>query len=95
MREIAARLLSRSPHRLVLFDSPPVLIASEARALLAIPGQIMLVARAGCTPQRAVVDAVGQIDKKKLRGLVLNDALVGSTHGYYDYDYASPADSSR
>jgi Mrp family chromosome partitioning ATPase len=95
MREITARLLSRSPQRLVLFDSPPVLIASEARALLSIPGQILLVARAGCTPQRAVVDAVSQIDKKKLRGLVLNDALVGSTHGYYDYDYASPADSSR
>lgn len=95
MREIAARLLSRSPQRLVLFDSPPLLVASEARALASIPGQILLVARAGCTPQRAVVDAVSQIDKKKLRGLVLNDALVGSTHGYYDYDYASPVDSSR
>ena len=95
MREIAARLLSRSPQRLVLFDSPPVLIASEARALVSIPGQIVLVARAGCTPQRAVVDAVSQIDKKKLRGLVLNDALVGSTHGYHDYYYASPVDSSR
>jgi exopolysaccharide/PEP-CTERM locus tyrosine autokinase len=95
MREIAARLLSRSPQRLVLFDSPPLLVASEARALTSIPGQILLVARAGCTPQRAVVDAVSQIDKKKLRGLVLNDALVGSTHGYHDYDYASPVDSSR
>jgi protein-tyrosine kinase len=97
MREIAARLLSRDRQRLVLFDSPPVLVSSEARALMSIPGQIVLVARSSRTPQRAVVDAISQIDKKKLRGLVLNDALVGSTHGYYGYgyDYPSPAGPSR
>jgi protein-tyrosine kinase len=97
MREISARLLSRDPRRLILFDSPPVLVSSEARALMAIPGQILLVARSSRTPQRAVVDAVSQIDKQRLRGLVLNDALVGSTHGYYGYgyDYPSPSDPAR
>jgi protein-tyrosine kinase len=89
MREIAARLSGRNPRRLVLFDSPPLLVSAEARALVAVPGQIVLVTRAGRTPLRAVADAVGQLDKKKLQGVVLNDAYVGNEHGYYDYDYAA------
>jgi protein-tyrosine kinase len=85
MREISARLLSRNPHRLVLFDSPPLLISSDARALAQLPGQIVLVARAGRTPMQAIVDAIGLVEKKKLSGLVLNDAHVTHEHGYYDY----------
>jgi protein-tyrosine kinase len=95
MREIAARLSGRNPRRLILFDSPPLLVSNEARALVAIPGQIVLVTRAGHTPQRAVVDAVAQIDKKKLQGIVLNDAYVGNEHGYYDYDYSSHRNHAR
>ena len=87
MREIAQRLVSRNPRRLILFDAPPVLVSTEARALLAIPGQIVLVARAGQTPQQAVVDALTHIDRTKLRGLVVNDAHVGEDRGYYGYDY--------
>jgi protein-tyrosine kinase len=85
MREIVTRLSARNPRRLVLFDSPPLLVSSESRALMPIPGQIVLVARAGHTPRRALADAIAQIDKKKLRGLVLNDAHVNKEHGYYDY----------
>ncbi len=85
MRDIATRLSTRNPRRLVLFDSPPLLVSSEARALMPIPGQIVLVARAGHTPRRAIAEAISQIDKKKLQGLVLNDAYVGAEHGYYDY----------
>jgi protein-tyrosine kinase len=85
MRELAARLSARNPRRLILFDSPPLLVSSEARALAAIPGQVVLVARTAHTPQRAVTDALTHIDKHKLRGLVLNDALVGDPHGYYGY----------
>jgi len=85
MRDITTRLITRNPRRLVLLDSPPLLVSSEARALVPIPGQIVLVARAGHTPRRAIADAIAQVDKSKLRGLVLNDARVGREHGYYDY----------
>jgi protein-tyrosine kinase len=95
MRDITGRLSGRNPRRLILLDSPPLLVSTEARALVAIPGQIVLVARAGHTPQRAVVDAVAQIDKKKLLGLVLNDAFVMNGHGYYDYNYSSHGDLSK
>jgi len=87
MREIVARLSARNPRRVILFDSPPVLVSAEARVLLAIPGQILLVARAGHTPQQAVIDAIAHIDKGKFRGIILNDAHVGDERGYY-YDYS-------
>jgi protein-tyrosine kinase len=92
MREIAARLSARNPRRLILFDAPPLLVSSEARALAAIPGQLVLVARTAHTPQQAVTDALAHIDRQKLRGLVLNDAVVGDQHGYYGYSvYGSPS----
>jgi protein-tyrosine kinase len=87
MRELAMRLTCRNPRRLVLFDSPPLLLSSEARALVPIVGQIVLVARAGQTPRRAIADAIEQVDKKKLQGLVLNDASVGGSERGYYYDY--------
>jgi Mrp family chromosome partitioning ATPase len=89
MREIASRLICRNPRRLVLFDSPPLVVSSEARALMQIPGQIILVARAGHTPRQAIVEALTQVDKSRLIGLVLNDGHVSSEPGYYDYGYGS------
>jgi protein-tyrosine kinase len=87
MRDIATRLITRNPRRLVLFDSPPLLVSSEARAMVPIPGQIVLVARAGHTPRRAIADAIAHVDRKKLQGLVLNDAYLEAEHRYYDYGY--------
>ena len=94
MREIASRLICPNPRRLVLFDSPPLLVSSEARALVQIIGQIILVVRAGHTPRQAITDAVAQVEKKKLVGLVLNDAYGATEDGYY-YDYGSLAGGSR
>jgi protein-tyrosine kinase len=85
MQEIMARLLSQDGRRLVLLDSPPLLVSSEARALARIPGQIVLVARADRTPRQALLDAIAHVDRKKLLGLVLNDAPGASEGGYYDY----------
>jgi protein-tyrosine kinase len=88
MGEIVARLVAQNRRRLVLFDSAPLLVSSEARALNQLPGQIILVARSGMTPRRALQDAIAQIDNKKLQGLVLNNAYAKS-HGYY-YGYPKP-----
>jgi Mrp family chromosome partitioning ATPase len=95
MQEIIAQLLDWNSRRLILFDSPPLLVSAEARALMSIPGQIVLVTRSGRTPQRAVVDAIAHIDKKKLQGLIINDAYVMNEHDYYDYNYSSETVSSR
>lgn len=85
MAQVAARLTARHPRRLVLFDSPPLLVSSEARALKQIPGQILLVTRSGKTPNQALLDALALIDKTKLHGLVLNDAHLAGGEGYPGY----------
>lgn len=88
MAEVAARLVARNPRRIVLLDSSPLVGSSEAHALLRIPGQVLMVVRAGVTPARALVEAVRQIDQGKLRGLILNQAPEAWGIGYY-YGYAS------
>lgn len=85
MGQIAARLAAADPRRLIVVDSAPLLAASEGRVLLPIHGQIVLVVRAGMTPQRAVLDTVALVDRHKLRGLVLNEAPLGVGDGYYGY----------
>lgn len=86
MREVTARLCAANPRRLVLFDSPPLLMSSEARSLAQIPGQIVLVARVGYTPRVSLLEALRQVEKTKLQGIVLNDAHVTSD-SYYGYGY--------
>jgi Mrp family chromosome partitioning ATPase len=80
--------VARNPRRLVLFDSAPVLVSSETRALKQLPGQIILVARSGVTPRRALQDTIAQLDNKKLQGLVLNNAYAKSHSHYYGYSAA-------
>jgi Mrp family chromosome partitioning ATPase len=85
MRELASKLICRNPRRLVLFDSSPLVASSEARALVQVPGQIILVARAGHTPRQAILEALTHIDKSRLTGLILNDGHASSEPGYYGY----------
>lgn len=93
MIQLATRL-ARHPRRLVLFDSAPLLASSEARALMQIPGRILIVTRSGRTPRQALLDAIAHIDNTKLHGLVLNDAHAPSGDDYYTYygysEYAAP-----
>ena len=93
MRELASKLICRNPRRLVLFDSPPLVASSEARALVQIPGQIVVVARAGRTPCQAIVEALTHVDKSRLTGLILNDGHASSGPGYYGYGYGSDGKS--
>jgi exopolysaccharide/PEP-CTERM locus tyrosine autokinase len=87
MNQVAARLAAGNPRRLVLFDSAPLLVSSEARALLRIPGQVVLVVRADLTPRQAIQEALSHVDKNKLSGLVLNHTAFkpGGYYGYYGY----------
>ncbi len=80
-----ARYLARSdPNRVVLFDSPPLLLTSESRALAHWVGQVVIVVRAEFTPQQAVLDAIAQIGENKSISLVLNQSKVATT-SYYGY----------
>jgi receptor protein-tyrosine kinase len=86
MTLVAQQLAARSNRGLVLFDTPPVLLTSEARVLAALAGQVVLVVKAGVTPQQAVKDAIETIGAAKNVRLVLNQAELSGPLGYY-YGY--------
>lgn len=95
MRQIVTALCARNPRRILLLDSPPLLITNEGRALVKIAGQVVLVVRAGETPRHAVQAALGMVDEKQAGGLILNQVKVGLTEGYYGYGaYGTPADDA-
>ena len=85
MNTVAARIGARSAHRIALFDSPPLLVTNEARVLASLMGQILLVVRAGVTPQQAVLEAIRYVDEEKPLGLVLNQSKGHSSGSYYGY----------
>lgn len=91
MEVIANQISARDPRRIVLFDSAPLLITSEAMALAGLVGQIVMVVRAGVTPQSAVLDAIDLLGEGKNIGLVLNQTDEQARSGYY-YQYYGQGD---
>jgi protein-tyrosine kinase len=78
--------------RIVVFDSPPLLVTTEARALAARMGQIVFVVSAEHTPQAEVKRALAAIESCPVKLLVLNKARTAGqgAHGYgYGYGYGS------
>jgi exopolysaccharide/PEP-CTERM locus tyrosine autokinase len=93
MRSIVAGLCVRNPRRIVLLDSPPLLVTNEGAALVKIAGQVVLVVRAGKTPRQAVQTAVALFDPQQAGGMVLNEVRGSTGEGYYGYgSYGSEGD---
>ncbi|HEV7609495.1 MAG TPA: XrtA-associated tyrosine autokinase [Steroidobacteraceae bacterium] len=91
MEETVRYLAESDAARIVLIDSPPLLLTSESRALAHWVGQVVIVVRADSTPQQAVLDAIDYLDEGKSISLVLNQSKT-STPGYY-YGFGDASDS--
>jgi protein-tyrosine kinase len=89
MGAVMQRLTSFSRNRIVLVDSPPLLVTNEGKALVDLAGQVVLVVKANATPQRAVMDAIGHLREDRFVGLVLNqsDTVSGAGYGYGYYGH--------
>jgi Mrp family chromosome partitioning ATPase len=75
--------------RLVLLDSPPLLITNEGRTLAKLAGQVVLVVRSGHTPRQAVADATALFDSQQAGGIILNEVKMARSEGYGYYGYGS------
>jgi protein-tyrosine kinase len=100
MAKVAGRLFARDAHRIAIFDSPPLLVSSESRALCAVAGQIVLVVCSGKTPRHAVLDALEQFDDRASISLVLNQSRASMAENYYGYGgsydpHDSPGESRK
>lgn len=84
----------QSQFDVVLVDSAPVLPVTDATLLAAWVEATVLVAKAGSTTARQLIDAVEQLRQvdAQLAGTVLNQAEVDSGYGYY---YATSSTSRR
>jgi len=85
MSQLMSQLLANDVRRIVVFDSAPLLLTNEARELAGAVGQVVLVVRAGVTPQQAVLGALGFIREGCSVGLVLSQVPRSGEGGYYDY----------
>jgi protein-tyrosine kinase len=89
MRQLIAQLCGRVSRRLVVLDSPPLLITNEGRTLAKLAGQVILVVRAGHTPRQAVADAIALFDPQQAGGIILNEVKMARSEGYGYYGYGS------
>jgi protein-tyrosine kinase len=82
MRVLLQEMAERYHDRIIIFDSPPLLSASEAQALASQMGQVVMVVEAGKTTEAALKAALGQLQLNKVTGLLLNKGH-GPGPGYY------------
>lgn len=87
MSRLLTEIAERYADRIVIFDSPPLLITTEASVLAAQMGQIVLVVEAEKTTQHAVREALRQIEHCPHVNLIYNktSGFPGvEYYGYYD-----------
>ena len=87
MSRLLAEIASRYGDRIVVFDSPPLLITSEAHALVGQMGQVVMVVEAETTTQHAVKEALRQIDSCEQIHLIYNKTKSFPGNDYYGYGY--------
>ncbi len=81
-------MASRYNDRIIVFDSPPLLLTTEARVLASHMGQVIVVVNAENTAQAAVKQAIATIESCPLKMMLLNQARTSQTDGYgYRYGY--------
>ena len=79
---------SRYSDRIIIFDSPPLLLTTEARVLATHMGQVVIVVNAENTAQAAVKQAITTIDACPVKMMVLNQVRADKADGYgYGYGY--------
>jgi Mrp family chromosome partitioning ATPase len=85
MRSVFTEFLERHPSCFLIFDSPPLLLTSEAQSLLSVAGQVLLVVHSGTTTRKDVLDSVAAIGPAPSVSLLLNQVPYHSEQPRYGY----------
>ena len=86
MRMLLEDISRRYPDRIVIFDSPPLILTTEARVLATQMGQVVLVVQADKTLQADVQQALANIESCPVKMMLLNKVRA-DTKGSYGYGY--------
>lgn len=87
MNTLLEEIANRYPDRIVIFDSPPLLLTSEAHVLASHMGQIVVVVEAEQTTQHAVQEALGQLEGLDNVNLIYNKTREFPGTETYNYNY--------
>ncbi len=90
VKDIARAITDRNPARIVLFDSPPLLMTSESQVIAHGVGQVVVVVRIGVTEQSTLLDALSYIGDRQAVSLVLNQSSRDWDSARYYYGYSDP-----
>ncbi|WP_295991417.1 XrtA-associated tyrosine autokinase [Rugamonas sp.] len=85
MNAMVLEIASRYPDRIIIFDSPPLLLTSEAHVLASHMGQIVVVVEAEKTTQHALKESLRQLEGCSNINLIYNKSR--RMHGVESYDY--------
>lgn len=81
-------MASRYADRIIIFDSPPLLVTTEARTLASHMGQVVIVVKAEGTTHADVKHALATIEACPVKLMLLNQAKTTAHDGYgYGYGY--------
>ncbi len=97
MYRVTDELAERYSDRVVIFDSPPMLLTNEAQVVASLVGQIVFVIAAEKTSQRAVSEALSMLGDEAMVGMILNKTkhAFTSKYGYgYGYGYENTRDKN-
>lgn len=92
MTALIEDIAKRYSDRIIIFDSPPLLLTTESRVLATHMGQIVIVVHAEKTLQSDVEHALSTIESCPVKMMVLNQAKASVVGGYgygqgYGYGY--------
>ena len=88
MKAFVYEIANRYPDRIVIFDSPPLLLTSEAHVLATHMGQIVLVVESETTTQHAVKESLRQLEGCSNVNMIYNKTReFPGIEETYDYHY--------
>jgi protein-tyrosine kinase len=73
MSQALDELIREEPRAIVVFDSSPILLTTDSRALADAVNQVLLVVRADSTPRASVMEAIAALGEGHQVGLMLNE----------------------
>ena len=88
MGALLHEMAQRYRDRIIIFDSPPILVTTEAAVLATRMGQILMVVEAGKTTETQFKDALSRVESSRVVGVMLNKGPARpSWYGYDGYGY--------
>ena len=88
MQTLVAELKRDFPQHHILFDAPPILLTADPMVIARCMDHVLLIVRAGVTPQASVSKAIQVLGVDRFLAIVLNDATDNvSDYFYYGGQY--------